>query len=558
MKRKNIDLLFIALAAGILFVPFLGGVHLFDWDEINFAESAREMLQTHDFLTVQINYHPFWEKPPLFIWMQVLSMKLFGVNAFAARFPNAMAGVVTLMVLYLIGDRLFSRRFGLIWVLVYAGSILPQFYFRSGIIDPWFNLFIFLGIYFMVLYMESHVKRKEYLHAFLSAVFIGLAVMTKGPVGLLVLLLSLSIWLILSGSWKKIFSWRFLLIYGFTLLIVGGFWFILQIADGRAYLIMDFIQYQIHLFSHKGAGHGGFLLYHFVVLFFGVFPASVFMLPAFRRFRDKTDKQKIFRNWMMISFWVVLILFTIVRTKIVHYSSFCYFPITFFATYIIVKMIKGELKFPSWLKNVLITVAAFEGLLFVALQLFIRFKDRIIADGWIHDPFAIGNLQANVHWSGLEFLLGVFLLTGVLISLFFFRKNIQRLVMGIFITSLVFTTLAVFIITPKVEGYSQNAAIDFYAKHAGENAYVDVWGFKSYAQYFYFRKKPPKTLSAVSRQMQLNGDVSKPVYVVTKITSKKAFQKQYPSFRLLYEKNGFDFFKRNPESKPKPKPDIND
>ncbi|HKL32668.1 MAG TPA: hypothetical protein VJ919_09045, partial [Tangfeifania sp.] len=70
--------LFISVAAAFLFIPFLGGVHLFDWDEINFAEAAREMIVTGDYLTVQINFQPFWEKPPLFIWMQVLSMKLFG------------------------------------------------------------------------------------------------------------------------------------------------------------------------------------------------------------------------------------------------------------------------------------------------------------------------------------------------------------------------------------------------------------------------------------------------------------------------------------------------
>ncbi len=556
MKRKYIDLLFIALAAGLLFVPFLSGVHLFDWDEINFAESAREMLQSHDFLTVQINYMPFWEKPPLFIWMQVLSMKLFGVNEFAARFPNAMAGVATLMVLYLIGDKLFSRRFGLIWVLVYAGSILPQLYFRSGIIDPWFNLFIFLGIYFMVLYLASSQNRKEVRAIFLSAASIGLAIMTKGPVGLLVFLLALVIWLLLNGKWKKVLNGRFLIIYGVTLLVVGGFWFILQIADGRASLIMDFIQYQIRLFSQKDAGHGGFLFYHFVVLFFGVFPASVFMLSAFRKFIDTSDRQKLFRHWMMISFWVVLILFTIVKTKIVHYSSFCYFPITFFATYVIVKMIKKELRFPAWLKGVLIVVAAFEGMLFVALQLFIRFKDQIIAKGWIRDPFAVGNLQANVHWSGFEFLLGVLLFAGVLTSIVAFRKSIQRTTIGIFLTTLIFTTLSVFIITPKVEGYSQNAAIDFYAKHAGENAYVDVWGFKSYAQYFYFRKKPPEVVPRVSMQQKLNGEVSKPVYMVTKITGKTEFQKRYPAFRLLYEKNGFAFFKRESGSEiKKSKPD---
>ena len=43
----------------LLFIPFLGGLHLFDWDEINFAESAREMILTGDYLTVQIDFIPF-------------------------------------------------------------------------------------------------------------------------------------------------------------------------------------------------------------------------------------------------------------------------------------------------------------------------------------------------------------------------------------------------------------------------------------------------------------------------------------------------------------------
>ena len=65
MKLKNSPIT-VAVFAALLFIPFLGGVHLFDWDEINFAESAREMLVTHEFFRVQINYQPFWEKPPFF------------------------------------------------------------------------------------------------------------------------------------------------------------------------------------------------------------------------------------------------------------------------------------------------------------------------------------------------------------------------------------------------------------------------------------------------------------------------------------------------------------
>jgi len=101
------------------YLPFLGGVHLFDWDEINFAEISREMLLTGEFFRPQINYMPFWEKPPLFFWLQALAMSVFGIGEYAARLPNALTGIATLVILYLMGRRLHSHRFGFIWAGVY-------------------------------------------------------------------------------------------------------------------------------------------------------------------------------------------------------------------------------------------------------------------------------------------------------------------------------------------------------------------------------------------------------------------------------------------------------
>mgnify|MGYP000933854298 FL=1 len=143
----------ILLAFGLLFfVPFNGDVHLFDWDEINFAESSREMIVTGNYLDVQIDYKIFWEKPPLFFWMQVASMKMFGVNEFAARFPNVVCGIVVLLFLFYSGKRLINEKFGFVWALTYACSLLPFFYFKSGIIDPWFNTFIFISLWYIILY----------------------------------------------------------------------------------------------------------------------------------------------------------------------------------------------------------------------------------------------------------------------------------------------------------------------------------------------------------------------------------------------------------------------
>ncbi|MDD5696346.1 MAG: glycosyltransferase family 39 protein, partial [Bacteroidales bacterium] len=263
------------LAGSVLFLPFLGSVSLFDWDEINFAEAAREMIVTGDYLNVQINFRPFWEKPPLFFWLQVISMKMFGINEFAARFPNAICGMLTLIVLYQMGKKLFDHRMGIIWMFAYAGSLLPFFYFKSGIIDPWFNVFIFLGIYFGACYLLQDTKRS--LHALFTGSFIGLAILTKGPVALLLFGLTALIYLIIT-RFRMSIRFRHIVLFLAGLVFFGGFWFLIQFLTGHGDVVGDFFQYQVRLFKTRDAGHGGFPLYHFLVLFFGVFPASLFAM----------------------------------------------------------------------------------------------------------------------------------------------------------------------------------------------------------------------------------------------------------------------------------------
>ena len=222
-KTQKIILIQIAIVAfGILFfVPSLGNVHLFDWDEINFAESAREMIESGDYLTVQINFQPFWQKPPLFIWMQVLSMKLFGVNEFAARFPNAICGIITLLILFNIGKKIYDLKFGLLWTLSYAGSILPFFYFKFGIIDPWFNLFIFLGVYFIIIFNQNQNYKQRLFFVVLAAVALGLGILTKGHAAFLIWFLT---WLVYFISKKGKFKIKLSELTAFvvTLFLIGG------------------------------------------------------------------------------------------------------------------------------------------------------------------------------------------------------------------------------------------------------------------------------------------------------------------------------------------------
>ena len=107
LGKARIQLL-IALGALLLFVPGLGAVHLFDWDEINFAEIAREMVVSGDWSRPTMGFEPFHEKPPLFMWMQAACMNAFGIGEFAARLPNALCGALTLVVLF-VRSRIQSR-----------------------------------------------------------------------------------------------------------------------------------------------------------------------------------------------------------------------------------------------------------------------------------------------------------------------------------------------------------------------------------------------------------------------------------------------------------------
>lgn len=533
----------IVLVGIVLYVPFLGHVHLFDWDEINFAESAREMIVSRNYLDVQVNYEAFWEKPPLFIWLQVLSMKIFGINEFAARFPNAVIGVLTLLVLYFTGNQVKDHRFGVLWSILYAVSILPFLYFKSGIIDPLFNLCIFLGVYFFSRF--SLDTSKKYIFLSLSAAAIGLGILTKGPVALLLFLLTAFVFMLWQHKYKSYLNLKVIGLYAIVIALVGGFWFILQWLNGNEQILKDFITYQIRLFSTKGAGHGGFPGYHFVVVFFGVFPASILLFMGYRVDKQDTLQSINFHLWMRILLWVVLILFSIVSTKIVHYSSMAYFPITYLGAYGLYLCWEGKRQVSKSVRVLLILVAGFWALAVIGIVLIGRNTKAIIASGKIADPFAMANLEAQVHWTGWEVLIGLIFIGAV----FFLILNInhkKRALASLLLGTVFFTYATMVFIVPKIEAYSQRAAIEFLQGIKGENAEVTTYGYKSFAHLFYFQK--PYEQNTRDNSQLLNADINRKVYVITKIHKAAHFEKKYPTFERLYDKNGFVFYMKKPEN----------
>lgn len=537
--RALVVSLAIVLLSTLVMMPYLGSVNLFDSNEVNFAESSREMIVTGDYLNVQIDFQPFPENPPLFFWLQTSSMKMFGINEFAARFPNFLCGILSLLIIYFLGKRIYGHRFGLFWVLSFGSAILPFFFFKSGIIDPWFNLLFFLSFAFFIYFIHGQRMGTRYLNLSLSALFMGLAVLTKGPGAIILFFICLAIFLIMGHFKSKIsaIEWG---LYALILIVVGGSWYFYQIKSGQGYVLSEFLDYNFDMMFRKRDTHGGFFGYHLIVLLLGVFPASVIAMKSITKKSENTEMQRLFKHWMYLLIVVVIVIYSIARTKLLNYSSLAYFPLTFLAAWVWDKWVDRKTEIGRWQ----VFLIFFITLLYAALVIVLPF----VANNpqWLDsrdysfiDEFTRASLQRDVHWSGSEWMIGIFLLVGVLISLVQILRRDSRGMVILHVVIMLFVTASLYIFTGRYEEYSQRSAINFYKALKGQEVYVQPLGYKSYSHLYYFDKQAGGPNLTVDEMME--EELDRDAYFVIRLDKKEAILKRYPRLEILYERDGFVF-----------------
>ncbi|MEI9934826.1 MAG: hypothetical protein WDM71_08245 [Ferruginibacter sp.] len=161
----------------------------------------------------------------------------------------------------------------------------------------------------------------------------------------------------------------------------------------------------------------------------------------------------------------------------------------------------------------------------------------------IDDVFARGNLQANINWTFFDSIGGLIMLCGIL---FYFISSDRKLKTTLLFGSVtVCCFLTTILIAPKIEAFSQRANIEFFEARQGEDCYVDTWGYRSYAQFFYTMETPLNNPSRLPVDSLLRGHIDKPAYISAKIQS-QSYLDTIPGLQKLYSKNGFVFYKRLP------------
>lgn len=182
VKMRSLAVIAAAIIAAI-YLFGLGDHGLIEPDEGRYAEIAREMLDSGDFITPRLNFVRYFEKPPMLYWMDAASISLFGENELAARLPSAICALLCAAAAGAAGGAMFGRRAGCFSGVVCATSLLHFGVGRIDITDM--PLTFFMTCALSSAYMASASEGRRYI-AWICAFYAAcaLAVLTKGLIGI--------------------------------------------------------------------------------------------------------------------------------------------------------------------------------------------------------------------------------------------------------------------------------------------------------------------------------------------------------------------------------------
>ncbi|MGO8763081.1 MAG: glycosyltransferase family 39 protein [Desulfobaccales bacterium] len=208
-------LLGLFLVGLVLFGYRLGAPGLMDPDEGRYAEIAREFFVRRDWLIPHLNLLPYLEKPPLVYWLTALGFKVLGYTETAARLPSAVSALGGVFLAYGLGRALWGPVAGVLGALVLASAAGYVALGRILTLDMTFALWLNLGIGLGYLAL-SRGQARLWPWAYLA---LALAVLTKGPVALVLAGLAWGIWAMVSrGTWRPLVQPRsWLLLAAITL-----------------------------------------------------------------------------------------------------------------------------------------------------------------------------------------------------------------------------------------------------------------------------------------------------------------------------------------------------
>ncbi len=353
---RNYALLFV----GCVFFHIAGtwNLPLIDRDEPRFAEASREMIERGDYVVPYFNNQLRFDKPPLTYWTQIASYKIFGQNDFGARFPSAIAAALVALSIFGWGSRLQSprrpsasqARVGTVRVgwwaaIIFTLSLQTFLHAKAAVADMWLVLFVTLAHWAGYELLRdrlsppadqtSNIKHLTSHWWWMFYLSLALAFLAKGPIGWIPLLtVGLTMIFLRETPLARRFAFGRGLLLMLSIVAVWGIPALIQ-THGQFFVVgigRHVIGRSLATMEGHGANSFGMYLlllpFYFVTIFISFFPWSIKLPWLIRKGWEKRNiavkdpgysGNKI-DNYLIIGIAIIFIIFTLVRTKLPHYT----------------------------------------------------------------------------------------------------------------------------------------------------------------------------------------------------------------------------------------------
>jgi 4-amino-4-deoxy-L-arabinose transferase-like glycosyltransferase len=318
----------LALIALSLFVCFygLGRLPFLGPDEPRYAEVAREMMLTGDWITPRLADIHWFEKPALSYWLMALGFQLLGVSEFAARLGNALFATAGVWLLYWFGRRVHSARFGYLNAAALLSAAFWPAFARAATFDLPLTVCLALALLAFFLWEQSAAtEQPQNGYWYLCAVAVGLALLAKGLVGIILPAGIIGLYLSLARRWRVLWQPKLLVVGGLLMLATAATWYGPMLArHGREFIDEFIIGHHLQRYTSNKYKHPQPFYFFFGIVLLGCLPWTTWLVASARRaLQDRrallTEPSERLRLYLWCWVIVPLVFFSLSGSKLPGY-----------------------------------------------------------------------------------------------------------------------------------------------------------------------------------------------------------------------------------------------
>ncbi|HMC82431.1 MAG TPA: glycosyltransferase family 39 protein [Candidatus Polarisedimenticolia bacterium] len=312
-SRERHRLLVLAVGSLLIFAAGIGMRALWNPNEPVYGEGVREMLVRHDYYLPYVNGAIYSDKPILYFWIMIFSTWIAGgLSEAALRLPSVLSGVLSVVLVYRLGRRVFGIRAGFLAASCLATSVMFWWHSQYIQMDQILSFLILAALSLFFIAHETAAARRGILLA-ASGAAMGLAFLTKGPVGLLVPAGVMAVFLLLTGDWRRISVKETAWMAVFFVLLAAP-WYVSLAFTGHGAVLTDFfIRHNLERATDP-FNHARPFWYYLPRLFSDLFPWSLF-LPAALFAPSRNELERKGRLFALLWLAVVFLLFSAAGSK---------------------------------------------------------------------------------------------------------------------------------------------------------------------------------------------------------------------------------------------------